>query len=109
MKPIPWCYLYNFVGHVIAHLNSLKECNLLVAHSFIPEDEIHVKIGGDHGGGSFKMTYQVANVDNPNKLDNTVIFSIFEAKDSRANLRICLERFKAHFKIRNIILGREEV
>ena len=65
VKPIPWCYLYNFVGDVIAHLNSLKECNLLVAHSFIPEDEIHVKIGGDHGGGSFKMTYQVANVGQP--------------------------------------------
>ena len=22
-------------------------------------DEIHIKIGGDHGGGSFKMSYQV--------------------------------------------------
>ena len=96
VKPVPWCYLYNFVGHVIARLNSLNECNLLVSHKFIPDDEVHVKIGGDHGGGSFKMTYQIANVNNPNKLDNTVIFSIFEAKDTRANLRLCLERFRAH-------------
>ena len=53
-------------------------------------------IGGDHGGGSFKMSYQIGNVDHPNKLDNTVIFSIFNNKDSRANLRIGLERFKTH-------------
>ena len=33
---------------------------------------------------------------NPNKVVNSVIFSIFEAKDSRQNLRICLERFEAH-------------
>ena len=57
---------------------------------------MHVKIGGDHGGGSFKMTYQIANVNNPNKLDNTIIFSIFEAKYTRENLRLCLERFRAH-------------
>ena len=33
---------------------------------------------------------------NPNKVVNSVIFSFFEAKDSRQNLRICLERFEAH-------------
>ena len=33
---------------------------------------------------------------NLNKVVNSVIFSIFEAKDSRQNLRICLERFEAH-------------
>ena len=74
-------------GHIIARMNMLHECNLLVSHPFIPDDDIHVKIGGDHGGGSFKMSYQIANVSNPKKLDDAVIFSIFEAKDSRANLR----------------------
>ena len=68
----------------------------MVNHPFIPKDEIHVKIGGDHGGGSFKMSYQIASVMHPNKLENTVIFSISTNKDSRANLRICLERFKTH-------------
>ena len=56
--------------------------------------EIHIKIGGDHGGGSFKMSYQVANTTNPNSKDNTVVFSVFEAKDYRANLKVGLSRFK---------------
>ena len=32
-----------------------SSCNLLVHHSFL-NNEIHLKIGDDHGGGSFKMT-----------------------------------------------------
>ena len=47
-------------------------------------NEIHIKIGGDHGGGSFKISFQVAIVENPNQKDNTVVFSIFEAKDYRS-------------------------
>ena len=87
VKLIPWCFIYNLVGHVLSRLNALQKCNLLVFHKFIPVDEIHVKIGGDMGGGSFKMTYQIANVNNPNKLENTIIFSIFETKDSRAKMK----------------------
>ena len=63
-------------------------------HCFIPENEIHIKIGGDHGDKSFKMSYQISNVRNPNRKDNSVVFSIFEAKDNRVNLRTCLERFR---------------
>ena len=40
------------------------------------------------------MSFQVANVDNPNRKDNTVVFSLFEAKYYRANIRFPLERFK---------------
>lgn len=29
-------------------------------------NEIHVKIGGDHGGGSFKLSFQICNTKNPN-------------------------------------------
>ena len=56
-------------------------------------NEIHVKIGGDHGGNSFKACYQVCNTTNPNSKDNTVIFSIFEAKDTRGNIRTGLRHF----------------
>ena len=56
--------------------------------------EIHVKIGGDHGGKSFKACYQIVNKENPNSKDNTIVFSLFEAKDLRTNLRTGLERFK---------------
>ena len=97
----PWCYLFNLVAHVLKRLDDLKLCEALVAHKFIPENEIHVKIGGDHGGQSFKSSYQIANVLHPNKLENTVIFAIFTAKDSRANLRICLNRYKSHIEMLN--------
>ena len=58
-------------------------------------NEIHIKLGGDHGGNSFKSCYQVCNTQNPNSKDNTVVFSIFEAKDYRANLKTGLQRFKS--------------
>ena len=47
-------------------------------------------------GGSFKMSFQDANTDHPNKAENTVLFGIMEAKDYKANLLLCLQRFKAH-------------
>ena len=56
--------------------------------------EIHIKIGGDHGGKSFKACFQVCNVEKPNSKDNTVVFSLFEAKDYRQNLKNGLGIFK---------------
>ena len=60
----------------------------------MPEKEIQIKIGGDYGRGSFKMTYQVANTLNPNSKENTIVFSIFEAKDYRINIKIAMSRFE---------------
>ena len=54
--------------------------------------EVHVKIVGDHGGGSFKMSYQIASVANPNSKDNKLVFSLFEAKDYRINMKTGLSR-----------------
>ena len=56
--------------------------------------EIRVKIGGDHGGNNFKECYQVCNTSSSNSKDNTVIFSIFEAKDTRGNVRTGLRHYK---------------
>ena len=95
MELRPWGYMYNLVGHVLHRLNELDTEGMLFDHPFIPSDEIQVKIGGDHGDTSFKLSYQIANVQNPNSIENTVVFSIFEAKDTRANLKSCLARFKA--------------
>ena len=97
--PRPWVYIYNIVGHILKRINDLDEHNQLVHHNFIPLNEIHIKIGGDHGGNTFKMGYQIGNIKNPNRKENTTIFSIFEAKDSISNLRTCLERFKAQIKL----------
>ena len=50
-------------------------------------------LSGDHGGGSFKMSYQIANVANPNSKDSTLVFSLFYAKDYRINIKAGLSRF----------------
>ena len=50
------------------------------------QNEMHIKIGGDHGGKSFKSCFQVCNTAHPNSKENTVVFSLFEAKDYRSNL-----------------------
>ena len=48
-----------------------KEGKLTWHNDPIPQDEIWVKVGGDHGGGSFKLTLQIANIANPNSKHNT--------------------------------------
>ena len=67
---------------------------MLVQHSFIKDNEIHIKIGGDQGGGSFKSSYEIANVSHPSSTDNTVVLSIFDAKDYRSNLKVGLTKFQ---------------
>lgn len=67
------------------HIYSNFPCNgrngRLTWENAIPEDEIHIKLGGDAGGGSFKMAFQIANVPKPNSKTNTVVFAMFHAKD----------------------------
>ena len=93
-----WCYIFKLVGYVLRYLNDLQSNNMLYDHPFIPSNEIHLKIGGDHGGGSFKMEFQVGNIEKTNKPENTVIFSIAEAKDYKVNIALCVERFKAQIE-----------
>ena len=59
----------------------------------IPEEEIWVKIGGDKGGGSFKMSLQICNVPHPNSVQNTFVFCAFEADDNLINLNIALKEY----------------
>ena len=53
----------------------------------IQEDEIWVKIGGDHGRGSFKLMLQTAHVENPNSRTNTFLIIIENCKDTPQNIR----------------------
>lgn len=59
----------------------------------IPANEIWLKVGGDKGGNSFKMSFQVVNTQAPNSPSNTCVFSIFEASDSVTNLKVVGDRF----------------
>ena len=63
-------------------------------HQGIPADELWVKIGGDAGGGTFKMNFQLVNVPSPNSPLNTCVFAIFDAKDTTTNLHVALDCFR---------------
>ena len=45
----------------------------LTWNNAIPEQEVHLKLGGDAGGGSFKMAFQIANLQHPHSKTNTVV------------------------------------
>nr|XP_047122975.1 uncharacterized protein LOC124806267 [Hydra vulgaris] len=92
IKELPCAYIENLQGHITNVLDRLDSNNLLL-YNKIKDNKIHIKIGGDYGGDSFKMFYQVANVEKPNAKTNTTIFNIFEAKDYTTNLKISLARF----------------
>ena len=48
-------------------LDMFEAQDLLTWHNnAIPEDQIWLKVSGDHGGGSFKMSLQIANIQSPN-------------------------------------------
>jgi hypothetical protein len=53
-----------------------------------------VKIGGDAGGGTFKMNFQIVNIQSPNSPQNTCVFAIFEAKDTTTNMHVAVDRFQ---------------
>ena len=52
-----------------------------------------MKLGGDKGGESFKMSLQIVNTHHPNSINNTFVFSVFEARDTTTNLLVALERY----------------
>ena len=60
----------------------------------IPDTEIWVKLGGDKGGKTFKMNFQIVNVPAPNSVRNTCVFNCFEAGDSITNLHSALDRHR---------------
>ena len=74
---------------------SLNSAGTLMWHNgVIPEIEIWVKLGGDKGGGAFKMNFLIVNTNSPNSVHSTCVFACFEAQDTIANFHIALDRYK---------------
>nr|XP_047144594.1 uncharacterized protein LOC124818114 [Hydra vulgaris] len=107
IKNTPTAYINDLPSHLIKLLDKLERYNQLT-YEKINQSEIHVKIGGDHGGGSFKMSYQIANVSKPNSKNNSTVFNIFEAKNYRANLKIGLSRHIDEIRQLQTIKWREK-
>ena len=56
----------------------------------LPHGRLLVKIGGDHGGGSLKLSFQLGNVTHPNSIKSTNPFLVAAAKDSASNVATSL-------------------
>ena len=52
------------------------------------------ELGGDKGGKTFKMNFQIVNVPAPNSVRNTCVFNCFEAGDFITNLHSALDRHR---------------
>lgn len=60
----------------------------------IPSDELWLKLGGDKGHGSFKLSLQLCNVEHPNSQKNSCLLSMCMAGDSTTNLHTSLDMYK---------------
>ena len=88
LKSTPCVYVTDLASFVTDTLDTFQAQDLLTWHNnAIPEDQIWLKVGGDHGGGSFKMSLQIANIQSPNSKHNTFMICMANAKDSRHNVR----------------------
>ena len=79
------------IDNVIAFSTQLldgydKKGALIWHDDAIPESEIWVKVGGDHGKGSFKVALQVCNLNNVNSKQNTHLLYKVDVKDTVNNL-----------------------
>ena len=96
LKETPIVYAKDLCSFVTDLLDKYNEQQLLDFHDVnIPDDQIWVKIGGDHGGDSLKLCLQIANVKSPNSRDNTFAISfMFNGKDTAENFRKALWHYR---------------
>ena len=86
----PVVHVKNLQKFVKDLLDGYKQNGKLLWRDGMPKDEIWVKIGGDHGGNSFKLCLQVCNLDKPNSKENTIVYACMSAKDIYENMsKIC--------------------
>ena len=84
-------YINNLQGLIMKLLDSYEEEGMLTWHdNTIPQDEIWIKLGGDHGKSSLKLTLQIANLEKPNAKRNVVVIGMAPIRDTYENLRTIL-------------------
>ena len=85
-------YVTDLAGFVMDKFEAL---NLLTwDNNAIPEDQIWLKVDGDHSGGSFKRSLQIASIKSPNFKHNTFMIYMAKTKDSGYNLREILSTYR---------------
>eukprot|EP00731_Ephydatia_muelleri_P002959 Em0001g2959a len=95
IRGAPLVFMPDLNQKVIQMLDDNHSVGRLTWHSgIIPQAEVWVKLGGDKGGNTTKMNFQIVNVPTPNSIHNTCVFCCFAATDSVANLHSALDRYR---------------
>jgi hypothetical protein len=92
-------------------LTKYKEAGLLISHNgIIPDNEIHLKLGGDFGKQSFKISMQIVNLEKPNSKDNTIVIAMANIKDKYRNLEKFINLIKSQVEcLQNLIWNEKKV
>ena len=86
------CIKYRITQNTFLKLT--REGRLTLHKGVIPSGQIWIKLGGDKGGSSMKMSFQICNLKAPNSVKNTCIFAAFQAGDTITNLHVALDRYQ---------------
>ena len=86
------CIIYRITQNTFLKLT--REGRLTSHKGVIPPGQIWIKLGGDKGGSSMKMSFQICNLRAPNSVKNTCIFAAFQAGDTITNLHVALDRYQ---------------
>ena len=109
-KHVPVVHVPDLCAFVKERLNNYEEQHKLVWKEGMPENEVWIKIGGDHGGSSFKLCLQVCNVEKPNSKENTVAFCCMPAKDLYPNLESLASLYADEiFKLQHEIWNNKKI
>ena len=96
-RDVPSAVIENLPEFVTMLLDEYEEAGMLRWND-MPENEVWIKVGGDHGGDSFKISIQIANQNNPNSKDNTIVIACFQTKDNYTNLSKMAELCKLNIE-----------
>ena len=91
----PAIFIDNFQNYLFHILDQYDNQRKLSWHGGnIPENEIWVKIGGDHGQGSLKITLQILNIEKPNSKFHTSIIAMAHVSDNVHNLQTLVKKLE---------------
>ncbi|KAK3774323.1 hypothetical protein RRG08_056370 [Elysia crispata] len=91
----PAVFIDDLRKYIFDLLDQYQEQKLLTWHDGgIPEGEVWIKLGGDHGQGSLKAMVQIANLAKPNSKFCTSVFAMAKVPDNPHNLYTLLNRYK---------------
>ncbi|XP_072017402.1 uncharacterized protein [Amphiura filiformis] len=86
-KKAPVTHIDHIREDLLDYMERLDKSGKITNRGVIPDDEVWIKVGGDHGKGSFKVAMSVCNTANPNSSYNTICILLLEGSETKANVQ----------------------